>query len=70
MAKKYMKRCLILLIITETLIKIAFRLSPHSSQKSHSGEGMEKKGPSYTVGGNISQCSNHYREQYVASLKN
>ena len=67
------------LIITETLIKIAMWLSPHTSQKSHhakslqiinSEEGVEKRGPSCPVGGNISRCSNHYREQYVASLKN
>ena len=79
MAKKHMERCSISLIITETLIKIAMWLSPHTSQKSHhakslqiinSEEGVEKRGPSYTVGWNISRFSNHYREQYVSSLKN
>ena len=31
-------------------------------------EMMEKREPSYTVGGNINWCS-HYREQYGGSLK-
>ena len=29
---------------------------------------MEKREPSYTVGGNVNWCS-HYREQYGGSLK-
>ena len=33
------------------------------------GEGMEKKEPSYTVGGNVNWYS-HYGEQYRSSLKN
>ena len=32
-------------------------------------EGVEKKGPSYTVCGNVNWY-NHYREQYGDSLKN
>ena len=31
-------------------------------------EGVEKKEPSYTVGGNVNRCS-HYGEQYRSSLK-
>ena len=29
---------------------------------------MEKRGPSYTVGGNVNWCS-HYGQQYEGSLK-
>ena len=29
----------------------------------NAGEGVEKKEPSYTVGGNVKSC-NHYGEQY------
>ena len=35
----------------------------------NAGEGVEKREPSYTVGGNINWCS-HYGEQYGGSLKN
>ena len=35
----------------------------------NSGEGVEKREPSYTVGGNVNWCS-HYGEQYGSSLKN
>ena len=31
--------------------------------------GVEKKEPSYTVGGNVNWCS-HYGEQYGPSFKN
>ena len=40
-----------------------------SLQIINAGEGIEKKEPSYTVGGNINWCS-HYGEQYGGSLKN
>ena len=39
-----------------------------SLQKINAVEGVEKKEPSYTAGGNISWCS-HYGEQYEGSLK-
>ena len=39
-------------------------------QITNAGEGMEKKEPSYIVGGNVNWCS-HYGEQYGGgSLKN
>jgi len=34
----------------------------------NAGEGVKKKEPSGSVGGNINWCS-HYREQYGGSLK-
>ena len=51
-------------------------VSPHTGQKAiikknttNAGERVEKREPSYTVGGNVSWCS-HYGEQYGGSLKN
>ena len=35
----------------------------------YAGEGVEKREPSYTVGGNANLYS-HYGEQYGGSLKN
>ena len=32
-------------------------------------EDMEKREPSYTIGGNVNWCS-HYEEQYGGSFKN
>ena len=34
----------------------------------NAGEGVEKRDPSYTVGGNVKWC-NHYGKQYRSSLK-
>ena len=34
----------------------------------NAGEGVEKRKPSCTVGGNVNSCS-HYGEQYGGSLK-
>ena len=53
------------------------KVSPHTGQNGHhptlqtiyAGEGVEKREPSYTVGGNVNQY-NHYGEQYGGSLKN
>ena len=39
------------------------------SIKINAGEGVEKKKPYYTVGGNVNWYS-HYGEQYGGSLKN
>ena len=35
----------------------------------NAGEGVEKREPSYTVGGNVNSYS-HYGEEYGDSLKN
>ena len=51
---------------------------PHTDQNGHhlkglqvtnAGEGVQKKEPSYTGGGNINWCSN-YGEEYGGNLKN
>ena len=43
--------------------------SLRSPQITNAGEGVEKREPSYTVGGNIS-CYNHYGEQYGGNFEN
>ena len=51
-------------------------LSPHTSQNGHhqslqainAEEGVKKRKPSETVGGNVSWC-NYYEEEYGGSLK-
>ena len=40
-----------------------------SLQITNAWEGMEKRKPSYTVGGNVNWCS-HYEKQYGSSSKN
>ena len=49
-----------------TLVRMAIN---KKLQTINAGEGVEKKEPSYTVGGNVNWYS-HYGEQYGGSLKN
>ena len=76
MAKKYMKKCLTSLIIR--VIQNYKNVSPHTSQNCHiqknlqtidTGENMEKRESSYTVGGNVNWYI-YYGEEYERSSKN
>ena len=51
------------------MIIIKIRNKSKSLQTINAGEGVEKREPSYTVGGNVNYYS-HYGEQCGDSLKN
>ena len=76
MAENHMKRYSTSLIVREIIMKLLEkRKAPvrmaitKSLQTINTGEGVEKREPSYTEGGNVNWC-NHYGEKYGDSFKN
>ena len=77
MASRHVKRCSTSLIIRENANQNYNEISSHISQNGHhqknpqtinSGEGVERREPSYPAGGNVTWYSQH-GEQYGGSLK-
>ena len=78
MANRY-TRCPTLLIIREVQIKTTMRyyvtlvrmaiIKKSTNNIINAGEGLEKRGPSYTASGNVNWYS-YYGEQYGSSIKN
>ena len=76
MANRHMKTVSTLLIIGEMQSKLQWGIrhrsdwpSLKSLQITNAEEGMEKREPSYAVGGNVNWYY-HYGKQYGSSLKN